>query len=193
MWMRHADMRIHGGYLTQVRVYAPHPVYIYIYISYREIVELKERQNVRFAFRMNDRFFLLLSGEAGLGCLENHARAHLSGSGIKGARGTTRYARRPTRGHAHPCEIACTRRGHPTNSLVQACPIIGTGIRVSMRAYLPLPLSRLSTLLPVPLHPPRARARHLHLALGQINEQCQRRLRRRYASRIRNNVSHKIR
>ncbi|TGZ46669.1 Uncharacterized protein DBV15_10934 [Temnothorax longispinosus] len=43
-----------------------------------------------------------------------------------------------TRGHAYPREIACTRRGHPANSLVQACPIIGVGIRVSVHTYLSL-------------------------------------------------------
>ncbi|KYM88287.1 hypothetical protein ALC53_02769 [Atta colombica] len=38
--------------------------------------------------------------------------------------------------HAYPREIACTRRGRLANSLVQACPIIGVGIRVSVHTYL---------------------------------------------------------
>lgn len=79
-----------------------------------------------------------------------------------------------TRGHAYPREIACTRRGHPANSLVQACPIIGVGIRVSVHTYLPHPARG--------VRPPPSALPPLHLA-RQINEQCQRR-RRRYALRI---------
>lgn len=56
-----------------------------------------------------------------------------------------------TRGHAYPREIACTRREHPANSLVQACPIIGVGIRVSVHTYLPL-LPR--NVRPLPVHSP---------------------------------------
>lgn len=60
-----------------------------------------------------------------------------------------------TRGHAHPREIACTRREHPANSLVQACPIIGVGIRVSMHTYLPLRGVHHPLVLPPPLPTPR--------------------------------------
>lgn len=60
--------------------------------------------------------------------------AVLADRGIKGARMPDDAC---TRGHASPRERACTRRGHPANSLVQACPIIGVGIRVSVHTYLP--------------------------------------------------------
>lgn len=57
-----------------------------------------------------------------------------------------------TRGHVYPREIACTRRGHPANSLVQACPIIGVGIRVSVHTYLPHPPCGARP-PPAPFHP----------------------------------------
>lgn len=106
-------------------------------------------------------------------------RACFGGSRIKGAKMLDDAC---TRGHAYPREIACTRRGHPANSLVQACPIIGVGIRVSVHTYLSLVPRDVRPSLPLfPRHPPPPPPL-LHLA-RQINEQCQRR-RRRYASRI---------